>query len=118
VREHLAAHPVHLQRHGLRPGQAWRIRLRGSQPTCELYLDTYDVHADDYTCKAEKDHWGDLAASCGQSDEDPFPHGNHEDGWVDVEGETEGEVPWYTEELLWSCDDPAGGIDSPDGVRF
>jgi hypothetical protein len=47
----------------------------GSQPTCELYLDTYDVHADDYTCKAEKDHWGDLAASCGQSDEDPFPHG-------------------------------------------
>jgi hypothetical protein len=30
----------------------------------------------------------------------------------------EGDVPWYTEELLWSCDDPAGGIDSPDGVRF
>jgi hypothetical protein len=46
-----------------------------SQPTCELYLDTYDVHADDYTCKAEKDHWADLAESCGQSDEDPFPHG-------------------------------------------
>ena len=23
----------------------------------------------------EKDHWVDLAASCGQSDEDPFPHG-------------------------------------------
>lgn len=46
-----------------------------SQPTCELFLDTYDVHADDYTCKAEKDHWASLAESCGQSDEDPFPHG-------------------------------------------
>jgi hypothetical protein len=39
-------------------------------------------------------------------------------GWVEVEGETEGEVPWYTEELLWSCDDPAGNIDGPGEVRF
>ena len=35
-----------------------------------------------------------------------------------VEGETEGEVPWWTEELLWSCDDPAGSIDGPGSVRF
>jgi hypothetical protein len=35
-----------------------------------------------------------------------------------VEGETEGEVPWYTEELLWSCDDSAGNIDGPGSVRF
>jgi hypothetical protein len=47
----------------------------GSQPTCELFLDTYNVHAEQYTCKAEKDHWANLAESCGQSDEDPFPHG-------------------------------------------
>jgi hypothetical protein len=39
-------------------------------------------------------------------------------GWVEAEGETEGEVPWYTEELLWSCDDPAGNIDGPGDVRF
>jgi hypothetical protein len=39
-------------------------------------------------------------------------------GWVESEGETEGEVPWYTEEVLWSCDDPAGNIDGPDAVRF
>jgi hypothetical protein len=34
-----------------------------------------------------------------------------------VEGETDG-VPWYSEEVLWSCDDPAGNIDGPDAVRF
>jgi hypothetical protein len=47
----------------------------GSQPTCELYNDTLNVHAEQYTCKAENDHWASLAESCGQSDEDPFPHG-------------------------------------------
>lgn len=48
----------------------------GSQPTCDLYNDTFNVHAEQYTCKAEKDHWVDLAESCTQSDEDPFPHGD------------------------------------------
>jgi hypothetical protein len=47
----------------------------GSQPTCELYLDTNNVHAEQYTCKAEKDHWISLSQSCGESDEDPFPNG-------------------------------------------
>jgi hypothetical protein len=58
-------------------GQATRdeIECIGSQPTCELYNDTLNVHAEQYTCKAEKDHWASLAESCGQSDEDPFPNG-------------------------------------------
>jgi hypothetical protein len=47
----------------------------GSQPTCDLYNDTLNVHAEQYTCKAEKDHWVSLAESCGQSDEDPYPYG-------------------------------------------
>jgi hypothetical protein len=34
-----------------------------------------------------------------------------------VEGETDG-VPWYSEEVLWSCDDPAGNIDGPSEIRF
>lgn len=63
-----------------------------------------------------------LETTCGQfydcSDE-PIIAKN---GWVEVEGETEGEtegkVPWYTEELLWSCDDPVGNIDGPGSFRF
>lgn len=47
----------------------------GSQPTCDLYNDILNVHAEQYTCKAEKDDWASIAKSCGQSDEDPFPHG-------------------------------------------
>ena len=42
-----------------------------STQTCELFNDTYNVHAEVYTCKTEKDHWVDL--NCGQSDEGPFP---------------------------------------------
>jgi len=45
----------------------------GSTATCEVYNDTLNVHADDYTCKAENDHYHSL--KCGQSDEDPFPQG-------------------------------------------
>lgn len=45
----------------------------GSQPTCELFLDTNNVHAEQYTCKAEKERWISLAKSCGQSDEDRGP---------------------------------------------
>jgi hypothetical protein len=59
-----------------------------------------------------------LEATCGQfydcSDEPIIA----EYGWVEVEGETEGEVPFNTQELLWSCDDPAGGIHGPGEVRF
>ena len=54
--------------------RAWHECI-GSQPTCELYNDTLNVHAEQYTCKAENDHWASLAESCGQSAEDPFPHG-------------------------------------------
>ena len=32
-----------------------------------------------------------------------------------VEGETDG-VPWYSEEVLWTCDDPAGNIDGPTEI--
>lgn len=41
----------------------------GATATCEEYNDTNNVHADNYTCKSEKDHWLDL--DCGTSDEDP-----------------------------------------------
>jgi hypothetical protein len=56
-------------------GQARRdlVACIGSTATCELYNDTNNVHADDYTCKAEKDDW--LSLECGQNDEDPFPNG-------------------------------------------
>jgi hypothetical protein len=46
-----------------------------SQPTCELYNDTLNVHADQYTCQAEKEHWTDVGPTCWQSDEDPYPKG-------------------------------------------
>jgi hypothetical protein len=39
-------------------------------------------------------------------------------GWVEVEGETEGMVPWNTEAELWSCDEVPGNIDGPGEVRF
>lgn len=54
-------------------GEAHRAMMEciGSQPSCELFLDTYDVHADEYTCKAEKDRYTGLL--CGQSSEDPSP---------------------------------------------
>lgn len=53
-------------------GQALRdvFECIGSTSTCELFDDTYNVHADDYTCNAEKDHW--VSLDCGQSAEDPF----------------------------------------------
>ena len=47
------------------------IECIGSQPTCELYLDTNNVLSDDYTCKAEKEAWTSL--HCRDSDEEPFP---------------------------------------------
>lgn len=47
----------------------------GSQPTCELFLDTYNVHADEYTCQAEKDGWAEVSEGCWSGDEDPFPKG-------------------------------------------
>ena len=55
-------------------GEAKRAKFEciGSQPTCELYDDTQNVHADEYTCKAEKDAFTSL--NCGDSDEDPYPH--------------------------------------------
>jgi hypothetical protein len=39
-------------------------------------------------------------------------------GWVETEGETEGMVPWNTEEELWSCDEVPGNIDGPGEIRF
>jgi hypothetical protein len=53
-------------------GQSQRdmIGCIGSQPTCELFNDTENVFADDYTCKAEKDY--DTSLYCGQVDEDPY----------------------------------------------
>jgi hypothetical protein len=56
-------------------GQALRdvFECIGSTPTCELFDDTYNVHADEYTCKIEKNHW--VSLDCGKSDEDPFPVG-------------------------------------------
>lgn len=58
-------------------GEATRAELAciASQPTCELYNDTWNVHADGYTCKVEKDHWAAVSESCGQSDEEPYPKG-------------------------------------------
>lgn len=54
-------------------GEAHRAMIEciGSQPTCELFMDTYNVSADDYTCKAEKDRVTSL--HCPQTDEDPTP---------------------------------------------
>ena len=53
-------------------GQAKRNMYEciGSTSTCELYNDTNNVHADQYTCKTEKDRW--VSLDCGQSTEDPF----------------------------------------------
>ena len=46
-----------------------------------------------------------LEATCGEfydcSDEPIIS----KYGWVEVEGETEGEVPWNSGEQLWSCDE-------------
>jgi hypothetical protein len=39
-------------------------------------------------------------------------------GWVEPEGETDGPVPWNSEEELWSCDEVPRNIDGPGGVRF
>jgi hypothetical protein len=56
-------------------GHARRALLEcvGSTETCELYNDANNVFAEDYTCKAEKDHFTGL--DCGSSPEDPHPHG-------------------------------------------
>jgi hypothetical protein len=40
-----------------------------STATCDLFDDTYNVHAESYTCKPEKDRF--FALDCGQSGEDP-----------------------------------------------
>lgn len=39
----------------------------GSTPTCEAFLDTNNVDAEDYTCKAEKEHYTSLTC-----EEDPM----------------------------------------------
>jgi hypothetical protein len=56
-------------------GQARRDMMTciGSTTTCELYNDTNNVHADQYTCQFEKEFYLDL--NCGQTDEEPFPQG-------------------------------------------
>ena len=41
----------------------------GATTTCAEYLDTLNVHADDYTCKAERQAIAPL--DCGTSTEDP-----------------------------------------------
>lgn len=57
-------------------GQALRDMYAcvASTATCEQFNDTYNVHAESYTCKDEKDLW--ISLDCGQSDEDPFPQEN------------------------------------------
>lgn len=58
-------------------GEAKRavVACVGSQPTCELYDDTLNVHAEVYTCQAETEHRAKLSEACGQSDENPYPNG-------------------------------------------
>jgi hypothetical protein len=58
-------------------GEAMRAIMTcvGSQPTCELYNDTLNVHADEYTCQAETEHRAELSTFCSQSDEEPYPKG-------------------------------------------
>jgi hypothetical protein len=57
-------------------GEVKRAMLEcfGSQPTCELYLDTFNDHADEYTCQAEKDPWLAIWEAC-LANEDRYPRG-------------------------------------------
>lgn len=58
-------------------GRATRgeIECVGSQPTCELYNDTLNIHADKYTCQAEHERRVDVMKACQDSEEDPYPKG-------------------------------------------
>jgi hypothetical protein len=74
--EHICLHSEFMYNDTLCGERARAVRACvGSQPTCELYNDTNNVHADEYTCKAEKDGWAEVSEGCWNSDEDPFPKG-------------------------------------------
>jgi hypothetical protein len=55
-------------------GEAKRALLEcvGSQPTCELFFDTFNVFADEYPCQAERERWIEIGEACLAS-EDPYP---------------------------------------------